>query len=70
LPEIEEDIRSEAGATRHWRDKSVAAPDYRLDAALSRLRRIEDPAKGRDLNEQIALRDHSPGPAGAHDLFL
>jgi hypothetical protein len=34
------------------------------------LRRIEDPAKGRGLNEQIALRDHRPGPAGAHDLFL
>ena len=51
------------------RDKSVTAPDYRLDAALPRLRRVEDPAKSRDLNEQIALRDHRPGPAGAHDLF-
>jgi hypothetical protein len=31
---------------------------------------VEDPAKGRDLNEQIALRDHCPGPACAHDLYL
>jgi len=34
------------------------------------LRPVENPAKGRDLNKQIALRDDPPGPAGAHDLFL
>src|SRR5215472_14134524 len=58
------------GTPRYRCDEAVTAPDYRLDAALPRLRRIEDPAKGRDLNEQITLRDHRPGPAGAHDLFL
>jgi hypothetical protein len=34
------------------------------------LRGAEDLAKRRGLNEQIPLRHHSPGPAGAHDLFL
>src|SRR5215472_15906675 len=58
------------GTPRYRCDEAVTAPDYRLDAALPRLRRVEDPAKGRDLNEQIALRYHRPGPAGAHDLFF
>src|ERR1700730_16655640 len=45
-------------------------PDFCLGATLPRLRRAEDLAERRGLNEQIPLRYHSPGPAGAHDLFL
>ena len=34
------------------------------------MRPVEDPAKDRDLNEEIALGDYSPRPARADHLFF
>ena len=57
-------------ASCYRRDEAVAAPDDRLDATLARLLFVEDRAKRRDLNEEVALLDRHPGPDGRHDLFL
>jgi hypothetical protein len=55
---------------RYWCDETIAAPGDRLDAALPGLLPIKDPAKRRDLDEEITLLDHRLGPDGGDDLVL
>jgi hypothetical protein len=54
----------------HRRNKAVAAPGNRLDAAALSAVLIEDAAQRRDLDRQIAFLDYRSGPHGLHDRIF
>jgi hypothetical protein len=51
----------------HYADKAIAAAGYGLDAAAVLAILIEDVAQLRNLDIEVGLLDHSPGPDGLHD---